>query len=250
MQDTRCHRLAHYGPVVHPVLSPGSERRRDGRAFASRFTMRAARLAHRMMQQPCVANAVRPGTSLRALLAVCGLVVCGCRGDVVASGLADAASGSDGRGETTLDSGDPDNPSGDAGSAAACSAVLASSYDQSCVVDTDCVAVGEIPSCPASGCDGCTTAAVNKSVMTQYATAFAQAFASKALGTGCGCPCESGALCRGGKCQAGFCGPPPSDTLPACADAGGMCAYSANTTCSGTGPPDACAYPDEFCCLN
>jgi hypothetical protein len=81
-------------------------------------------------------------------------------------------------------------------------------------------------------------------------TAFAQAFASKASGTGCGCPCESGALCRSGKCQAAFCGPPPADTLPACADAGGRCAYSANTTCNGMGPPDACAYSDEFCCLN
>jgi hypothetical protein len=29
-----------------------------------------------------------------------------------------------------------------------------------------------------------------------------------------------------------------------------MCAYSANTTCNGMGPPDACAYSDEFCCLN
>ncbi len=67
-------------------------------------------------------------------------------------------------------------------------------------------------------------------------------------GTGCGCPCKSGAICRAGKCQAAFCGPPFSDTLPACTGAGGTCAYTANTTCSGMGSPDACAYDDEFCC--
>jgi hypothetical protein len=133
-----------------------------------------------------------------------------------------------------------------------CSPVLASDYDQSCMVDTDCVAVGEVPSCPAFACDGCTTVAINKSAMAQYMTALDRAFASEQSGTGCGCPCESGAVCRSGKCQAAFCGPPAADTLPACAnagDAGGMCAYSANTTCSGTGPADACAYSDEFCCL-
>jgi hypothetical protein len=39
----------------------------------------------------------------------------------------------------------------------ACIPVLATSYDQSCTVDSDCVAVGEVPSCPAAACDGCTT---------------------------------------------------------------------------------------------
>ncbi len=144
------------------------------------------------------------------------------------------------------------NDGGDAGTgidATACSIVLASNYDQSCVVDTDCVAVGEVSSCPATGCDGCTTEAINKLTAPQYQAAFAAAFASRATDSFCGCPCESGAICRAGKCQAAFCGPPVSDTLPACADAGGRCAYSANTTCSGMGPPDACAYSDELCCL-
>jgi hypothetical protein len=147
-----------------------------------------------------------------------------------------------------------DGSAGDAATetdAPSCSIVLASNHDRSCTVDTDCLAVGEVPSCPAGGCDGCTTEAINNSAIAQYMTAFAQAFASRA-GGGCNCPCESGAVCRGGKCQAAFCGPPPTDTLAACAeagDAGGMCVYSANTTCSGMGPPDACAYADEFCCL-
>ncbi|MDP9002417.1 MAG: hypothetical protein M3O46_20180 [Myxococcota bacterium] len=131
-----------------------------------------------------------------------------------------------------------------------CSIVLASDYDQSCVVDTDCVAVGQVASCPAFACDGCTTEAINKLAEPQYQAAFSRAFASRSAGSGCGCPCESGALCRGGKCQAAFCGPPPADTLPVCTDAGGRCAFKSNTTCNGMGPPDACAYSDEFCCLN
>jgi hypothetical protein len=147
--------------------------------------------------------------------------------------------------------GGPDASPGDAGTtgASTCSVVLASQYDQSCTVDSDCVAVGEVPSCPATACDGCTTAAVNKSAAAKYAAAFAQAFASSAPGTFCGCPCESGAVCRAGQCQAAYCEPPPADTLAACADAGGQCEYSANTTCPGVGPPQSCAYSDEFCCL-
>ena len=133
---------------------------------------------------------------------------------------------------------------------ASCNVVLASDYDQSCVVDTDCVGVGEVPMCPATACDGCLTQAINKSAMAQYMIALSQAFASESPGEACGCPCEGiGALCRGGKCQAAFCGPPLADTLPACANAGGACAYKANTTCNGIGLPDACAYSDEVCCL-
>lgn len=140
----------------------------------------------------------------------------------------------------------------DAATVIACSIVLASDYDQSCVVDSDCVAVGQAPQCPATACDGCTTEGINRSAMAQYMTAFARAQASSPMGPFdvCGCPCESGAVCHSSKCQAAFCEPPPPDTLPACADAGGRCAYSANTTCNGAGPPDACAYSDEFCCLN
>jgi hypothetical protein len=131
----------------------------------------------------------------------------------------------------------------------ACIPVLASSYDQSCTVDSDCVAVGEVPSCPAAACDGCTTQAVNRGATTEYRAALARAFASAPAGTVCGCPCESGAVCRAGQCQAAFCGPPSGDTLSACRDSGGTCAYTANTTCGTLGPPDACAYDDELCCV-
>jgi hypothetical protein len=132
---------------------------------------------------------------------------------------------------------------------AKCTPVLASDYDQSCDADTDCVGVGQVPSCPAFAGYDCPTEAVNKQVATQYNAGFSQAFASRGPG-GSTCPCVSGAVCRSGICHAAYCGPPPADTLPACADAGGRCYYRANTRCNGMGPPDACAYADEFCCIN
>jgi hypothetical protein len=42
----------------------------------------------------------------------------------------------------------------------------------------------------------------------------------------------------------------PSDTLAACADAGGACSpFVIQCGDKGTGPPDSCAYSDEMCCL-
>jgi hypothetical protein len=141
-------------------------------------------------------------------------------------------------------------PDGDAAKtdSSSCSPVLAFQYDQSCTVDTDCVAVGQVSSCSDVACVNCMSAAINKSAAAEYAAAFQQA-AGGAAYLACPCPCESGAICRGGKCQAASCGAPPGDTLPACANVGGSCAYSANTTCNGVGPPGSCAYSDEFCCL-
>jgi hypothetical protein len=129
-----------------------------------------------------------------------------------------------------------------------CAPVLASAYDQSCTQDSDCVAVGEVPSCPASACAFCNAQGINQNALTAYSAAFARAVATVDGGGTCGCPCESGAICRSGKCQSAGCAPAQVDTLPACVDAGGACAYSANTTCGTAGPPDACAYSDEICC--
>ena len=59
------------------------------------------------------------------------------------------------------------------------------------------------------------------------------------------------AVCHGRRCQAALCTLDPSDTLPACTDAGGACQYAAGPTdCSKPGPPDACAYSDEVCCVD
>jgi hypothetical protein len=129
-----------------------------------------------------------------------------------------------------------------------CAPVLAPAYDQSCTQDSDCVAVGEVPSCPASACAFCNTQGINQNALAAYAAAFARAVATVDGGGTCECPCESGAICRSGKCQSSGCAPAQADTLPTCAGAGGTCAYSANTTCGSAGPPDACAYSDEICC--
>jgi hypothetical protein len=145
--------------------------------------------------------------------------------------------------------GSTDSAGSDLGS---CTIVLASDYDQSCLTDADCVSVGQQPECPVVDCLGCIPGAINTSAMVEYMTALSHAGTREPpAGPVCSCPCETGfALCRGGKCQAAPCGPPPSDTLAACANAGGVCGYITNIICHQMGPPDACAYSDELCCLN
>ena len=71
----------------------------------------------------------------------------------------------------------PGDGSADAASSnpGGCHAVLASDYDQSCVVDTDCVGVGEVPTCPVSACDGCLAQGINKNAVAQYLAALSQA---------------------------------------------------------------------------
>lgn len=160
------------------------------------------------------------------------------------SGTADAANLVD------ASCGNADAPCGDADApdSASCAIVMASQYDQSCKVDSDCVAVGEVPSCPASACDSCTLDAINQSASERYAATFQQAFASRAPGSLCGCPCEGGAVCSYGKCQAVACGGTPGESPVACLILGGRC-VSAGTTCRRVGPPDKCPSSDEVCCI-
>jgi hypothetical protein len=131
-----------------------------------------------------------------------------------------------------------------------CSVVVASDYDRSCATDDDCVTVGEVPQCPPAACNSCGSAAINKLDSARYQSAFSRAIANLPTSERCNCPCEVDfAICRAGQCQAAYCAPPVADTLLTCADAGGVCSYAANTACSGLGPPGACAYSDEICCL-
>ena len=197
-------------------------------------------------------------------VATCIFLAWGCGGNVTGSGRADASSTSDAAGTTVDGSSDgpnvdvlSDGPSvdgsGDAGvdtDSGTCM-ISASNYDQSCNVDSDCVQVSAGDYCSTATCH-CGGSAINVRALAQF-----KADVSKTpLGSGavmgaiCGCPCESGAVCRSGTCQPAFCLPPPTDTLPACAEAGGMCTYSAIIICNRTGPPDSCAYSDEVCCLN
>jgi hypothetical protein len=160
----------------------------------------------------------------------------GSGGSTAQAGSDPTLAGHGGTGERSSDSSD-------------CSLVLPSNYDQSCVSDTDCVLVGKVTACPAQACAGCMNDAINAVDADRYDAAFTQAIADSPNGGVCACPCEGIAVCRAGKCQAGYCAPSAKDTLPTCTNAGGRCAYKANTTCDGIGPTNSCAFDDEVCCL-
>jgi hypothetical protein len=133
-----------------------------------------------------------------------------------------------------------------------CIVINASTYDQSCSVDTDCMQVSEVSSCPIASdrCYNCPLAAINTSGMARYHEAFSADF-----GVGgppaCSCPAIGYPCCRAGMCQA-RCFAAPADTLGACAEAGGTCTFPARFGCAPdeteAGPADACAYSDEICC--
>jgi hypothetical protein len=153
----------------------------------------------------------------------------------------------DGGGPSTADSGAASDAAPQT-EAAACSSVLAADYDQSCMTDSDCVLVGQVPSCPASACDGCATQSLNQADVGRYQMAFLPAIASAPQSQNCNCPCQGVAVCRAGKCQNGGCAPPAADTTPACVMAGGQCAYMAKAKCSRMVGGD-CTYADEVCCI-
>jgi hypothetical protein len=81
--------------------------------------------------------------------------------------------------------------------------VLASEYDQSCSVNTDCMSVGEVQSCPATQCAFCMTGTINRGVASNYMKAFSSATANVPLDAGtCNCGAAGPPCCRSGKCQA------------------------------------------------
>lgn len=182
-----------------------------------------------------------------AVLASCGFLSSGCGGNVVGNGPGDASGGSV---ETSVDSGKGDSSHGDAMmnvDANACRPVLASDYDQSCTVDTDCVTVGEVSSCPADCYIACALWTISKKVAPQYMTALSLAAAGTSP-PACFCPAEGLPCCRSGSCTT-TCSS-RTDALPACADAGGYCIVQAGCGSGMEGPSGACAYSDETCCLN
>jgi hypothetical protein len=183
-----------------------------------------------MAHAPCVLR----GHFIGLRIGLSSFLAWDCGGNLVGNGPADASS--DAR----------------ADSYAGPCMISASSYDQSCAVDTDCQEVSSGDYCSASTCltGG---SAINAGALAQ----FNDDVSKTPLGSGvlgsvfCGRRFSSTLCCRQGQCEAqpSACSP-PADTFPSCADAGGTCTLSVQTTCFMTGPPDGCAYSDEVCCLN
>jgi hypothetical protein len=185
---------------------------------------------------------------MRALVSVVlGWLLTGCGGSVDSNHPNDASVDATDRGW-----GAPNDASAE--DADGCEVVVPTDYDQSCTADTDCVLVGSVPSCPANSCDFCLDNAVNTDAAPSYQAALVRVQAALVASTTglvipCSCLCEGIAVCRGGHCQAGGCGPPPIDTLAACRDAGGMCVYKATLASCALRQTDGCAYDDETCCV-
>ena len=103
--------------------------------------------------------------------------------------------------------------------AAACTGTVihASSYDQSCTTDSDCVAVAEGNACIACGFN-CANAVINVSAQAQYRADIANTPAgSSESDPACvsGCPAEFVPCCRAGQCRTDS-----TCSMPAPADAG------------------------------
>jgi hypothetical protein len=125
----------------------------------------------------------------------------------------------------------------------------ASNYDQSCATDSDCVGVAEGSFCQPNS--GCPNAAINKAALPRYMADVGKTYGGGSCTAFSSCVFYQGPCCRRGSCQMNLDCFSPSDTLPACADAGGSCgAFIIQCGDNGTGPPDSCAYSDEMCCLN
>jgi hypothetical protein len=125
--------------------------------------------------------------------------------------------------------------------------ISASNYDQSCSTDTECAMVSSGDYCDSDQCF-CGGSAISVGALAQFSADVAKT----PIGTGaipaafCGCPLEGPPCCRAGVCTT-TCSS-PNDTLPACADAGGIC-MPPNVTCGTPGPSNTCAYADEPCCI-
>jgi hypothetical protein len=193
------------------------------------------------------------GRSLVAVLAMCSCLSWHCQGNVAENTPVDASSGTDGA--ATMGDGSNDGPNMDGAGHASADAysgicmISAASYDQSCIVDTDCQEVTSTNYCAASCL--CGGSAINIGAASQFNADISETpLGSGALGP-VGCPCAQtpGPCCRSGTCTTTCFS--ASDTLPSCADAGGTCLVSrpGSVTCTNDGPPDACAYSDEVCCV-
>jgi hypothetical protein len=82
--------------------------------------------------------------------------------------------------------------------------IRASSYDQSCSTDSDCIAIATGGTClPCIILCATTTAAINRAAQPEYMADISGTLAAAAHGGGCGCPAGGlgEACCRGGMCS-------------------------------------------------
>jgi hypothetical protein len=128
-----------------------------------------------------------------ALAVAASVVGCGGRTDDVSAPGADASN------ETAMHRDGIAPEASDAADADSCITVLASDYDQSCSVDSDCAFIFQKPGC-APGCWNCLFVGINKTVYGQYRMALFEALAGGP--PLCNCPAlVSTACCRQGTCQ-------------------------------------------------
>jgi hypothetical protein len=133
------------------------------------------------------------------------------------------------------------------GDATTCTYVYATSYDQSCTTDSDCVAVVD-----GTGC--CPNSSVNVSVQAKYTADFQKSFAAcggEAQCVGLGGCANIGPCCVGGTCQmaSGSCAHPmPVGNSDACLGAGGQCAFR-SLPCAGVVGPQDCGNEAAVCCI-
>lgn len=196
-----------------------------------------------------------------------------CGGKASGAGPSDASpsldddSASVGAGARTGDAGD-DATEVSSVDASACTIVNVVGYDNSCQSDTDCLAVGQISSCPVTDetvcADTCLTGTVSATAFDTYMTAYRAAVVGGTTNVGCACPAAAYTCCLAGTCQFPC---NPNHRLAACVDAGGTCvgpfggpnnASGATKPTEGGSPfclgateiPDACVVANEVCCVS
>jgi hypothetical protein len=153
---------------------------------------------------PRSAVSFRPG-SLGALAFVifASSLVGACGNTNSASNVADA-----GDAAAAADAGDAGpasddaSPPGSVSDATSCATISASSYDQTCANDADCVAIAEGNACIPCGLS-CNTATINAGALAQYKADIANTPAETPSSRGCGVSCliVPGPCCRAGRCH-------------------------------------------------
>jgi hypothetical protein len=85
--------------------------------------------------------------------------------------------------------------------------ISASNYDQSCKVDSDCVAIAVGDACYACLVQCMTGGAINRSDLSRYQSDLSKTIGAQEIGgmpVPCGCPAYSGPCCRSGFCTSGL----------------------------------------------